>query len=180
MNVRSFARALAALSLVTACQADPLEGYDVPVVDTADGSDFSLCAVPCRAGEVCRAFRCVPLGDAAVDARADVVDASLAPDGPAVACCPIDRFTTCGCVRVGGARVAGRECRQVCGEGYPEFWLMRTDFSGCPVWLSSGIACRDGGLDAGAPTDAAPDDVADAPLDGALEASTVTDLGIMQ
>lgn len=169
---RRIALALAALSLFSAC-ADPYDGYDVPEADHADGSDFSLCAVPCRTGEVCRAFRCVPLSDAAVDARADTPDVSFVPDAPSVACCPIDRIPTCGCVRVGGTQVAGRACRQVCGEGYPEFWLQRTDFNGCPVWLTSGIGCPDGGLDAGESSDASD-------LPDALDASTVTDLGIMQ
>lgn len=140
--------------------------------EDADAEDFNPCGAPCPAGTVCRSLRCVAVADAAVDATRDLgagsdVTVDIAGfDATPVTCCPIDRFTTCGCVRVGGAQVAGRACRQVCGNGYPEFWRRTTDTSGCPVWLPSGLSCKD----AGEALDGEADD-ASAPQ---------TDLGIMQ
>ena len=70
---------------------------------------------------------------------------------------------------------SGRACRVVCGEGYPELWRRSTDVNGCPVWLSSGIACRDAGDDDGAL------DASDAEPAGDSGASGATsDLGLMQ
>jgi hypothetical protein len=159
-------------ALVVACSGAPVD-LDASTDDAPD-AEFNPCGRPCPAGEVCRSLRCVPLPDGATDVTVDrggdgaSVDVGEGFDGPTAACCPIDRFTTCGCVRVGGTMQTGRACRQVCGEGFPEFWRMSTDVNGCPVWLSSGLSCRDAGDD-------------DA-LDASDEASSggATDLGIMQ
>lgn len=159
-------------ALVLALGACGTTTYSDDAADEADADDFNPCGIACPAGTVCRSLRCVAVADASVDARgdasadatpvADVVSFDVVP----VTCCPIDRFTTCGCVRVGGVQTAGRACRQVCGQGYPEFWRMTTDSSGCPVWLPSGLACEDAGDG----------------LDGETGDATApqTDLGIMQ
>ncbi len=155
-------------TLLAACGA-PADDLDA----SADSPDapFFPCGRACPAGQVCRSLRCVSAGDGG---SADAADAprfdALDPiDAPSVACCPIDRFSTCGCVRAGGTVQAGRACRVVCGEGYPEFWRQGRDTNGCPVWLSSGIACGDAGDDGGAL------DAEDASSSGAA-----SDLGLMQ
>lgn len=166
-SLRPLSRLLV-VALAVACSA-PADALDAG--DDAPDAPFDPCGRPCPSGQVCRSLRCVPIGDAG---SSDVVDASRIDviasfDGPSVACCPIDRFSTCGCVRVGGTMQTGRACRTVCGEGYPEFWRQSRDLNGCPVWLSSGIACRDAGDDDGAL------DAEEAGSSGAT-----SDLGLMQ
>ena len=139
-----------ALSLL-ACTAAPVPEEDAAA--DAPEEEFSLCARPCTGGTVCRGFLCVtPFGmdaSAADGSASDVSRLDAAPI-PTVACCPIDPTPHCGCVRAGGARRADATCRTVCGQGYPDFWLRRTDPDGCMVWSASGLPCPgdDAGVDA--------------------------------
>lgn len=157
---------LAALALACSAPVDDLDAGG----DDAPDAPFNPCGRPCPSGQVCRSLRCVAVTDAGSDApdvaRGDVAEGF---DAPSVPCCPIDSFVTCGCVRVGGTMQTGRACRMVCGEGFPEFWRMSTDINRCPVWLSSGLSCRDAGDD---------DAALDAVESGASGASS--DLGLMQ
>ncbi len=180
-----FAVALLVLaSLVPACSAPPPEpGADAFESDAADDA-FSLCTIPCGRNQVCRNFVCVTLdagtgdGSATADASGDrgTTDVPSSFDTGTASCCPMDRFPTCGCVRLGGSRTASGVCRTACGEGYPELWRQSTDVNNCAVWLPSRIPCTDAGDDDGATvSDAANDadtaDGADArALDGGLDA----------
>lgn len=163
--MRSAAALVALASLVAACSAPPPEPSADADTRDADDDAFSLCTIPCGRGQVCRNFVCVTLdgsaGDVArIDAAVDTVvrDAPTGFDTGTMSCCPMDRFPTCGCVRLGGSRTASGVCRTACGEGYPELWRQSTDVNGCAVWLPSRIPCADAGDDDGATADDAAND----------------------
>jgi len=148
--VRAFALAVSALAL--GCTSTPPPDDAEADVADAPEEEFTLCARPCPAGQVCRGFVCVAVPDASrADATGDAtrIDGNVTTDAPpTAACCPIDPTPHCGCVRAGGARRADGTCRVVCDEGYPELWFRRTDLDGCSYWSTPGLRCP--GADAGA------------------------------